>query len=327
MRIETVVIIINYNGIEHLAECFESLENQSYKNFKIILIDNASTDNSVSFVENNFPDTDILLNTKNYGFPEPVNSAIRHAIKDYSPKYLTFLNNDTKVDKEWLKNLIFSIGLEDKIAAVSSNMFSYDRPELIDSQGGSCDFIGEGTSINFRKEKDSVNIMRKEVLFPCFGAAIIKASLLEEIGYLDDRYFSYHEDLDWGWRANLLGYKVVFEDKAIVYHKGSATWKKYELKKIYLCKRNSLCTIIKNYELKNLLLALGLTLVRSITFFGGQLINKREDISFLGKLRIAFAPFYAFIWNFSNLRETLRLRKIIQCKRIVGDDNILDLQI
>jgi len=334
-RYETVVIIPNYNGINYLKECLDSLFLQSYKDFKIILIDDVSTDNSIDLIEKNYPNVDLIINNKNLGFDKSVNSGIICAIKKYNPDYIALLNNDTKIDEDWLFYLVKSIKSENKIAAVASNMLFYSNPQIINSQGGSCNFIVRGQDVNFGKAIKDVKNIQKYVLASCFGATLINVRYLEDIGLLDERYFSYFEDMDWGWRANLLGYKIIFEEKAVVYHHGSAYWKNYKAKKIYLTKKNSLCALIKNYEAITLLISLPLRILNDVAFSIAQFFNFRiknnklekveQEIPFQERFKCFLNTYLAILWNLKNIRETLKLRKEVQSKRKVNDQIILKL--
>lgn len=308
---ETVIIIPNFNGEEHLRECLSSIDKQSYKNFAVIFIDDGSTDGSVQFIKNNFKDVEIISNKENMGFTGSINRGILHSIKKYSPSYIALLNNDTRVDADWLKNLAKAIESEDKIAGAASNMFFYDNPDIINSQGGMCNFIGIGKDINFGKNKNDIKKTQKYILSPCFGACMINVKYLDKIGLPDERYAAYCEDLDWGMRANILGYKIIFEKNSVVYHKGSSSYGKNISKKVYLCKRNSLCTIIKNYEAKKMALGVLLTLLYYPIFSAGQFLNLKSEknISFADRVKCSLVPYSGILWNVLNLKETLLLRK------------------
>lgn len=325
MKIETVVLIPNLNGKNHLKECLSSLFKQSYKKFKIILIDNNSIDNSVEYVKENFPNTDILQLNENQGFAKAINLGIRYSIKKYNPKYIALLNNDTKVDKNWLFYLTKSIESENKIAAVTSNMLFYNNPKMINSQGGACNIIGNCYDINIFKKIKDIKKFQKKVFYACGGAMLLKTIFLKNIGVFDGRYFTYCEDLDWGWRANLCGYKIIFCEKAEAYHKGSAYWKKFPLEKEYLCKRNSLCTIIKNYELKTLIKISPFLFWNYISYPIWALINKK--IPFKEKTKFVLIPLKSVIWNIKNIKKTLKLRKNVQSNKKLENSSITKLMV
>ncbi|MFA6422669.1 MAG: glycosyltransferase family 2 protein [Candidatus Buchananbacteria bacterium] len=334
---ETVVLVINFNGISHLQECLSSLISQTYQKIKIIVIDDCSTDGGVSFINARFPAIEVVALKINLGFARAVNYGINYSLDKYQPVYIAILNNDTKVDKDWLKNLIVAVESEKNIAAVASNMLFYDRPNVINSQGGKFTFVGYGLDINFNKEKLEVKNLHRYVLASCWGATLIKSESFLAVGFLDENYYSYFEDLDWGYRANLLGYKIIFEPSALVYHKGSATWNKYQFKKIYLCRRNSFYTILKNYELKNIIKALPIIILDYLILYpAGYLLNRKIENgklvqlldskkSFMERFKFLSIPLLAFYWNLNNLPRTLKLRKKIQKIRKISDKKIFEL--
>ncbi len=334
-KIETVVIIPNYNGELFLESCLFSVFNQKYQDFVLVFVDDKSSDNSVVFVENNFPGVDIIKNVKNIGFTKSINKAVLYSREKYNPKYIALLNNDTKVDILWLSKLKEKIESQKNIVSVTSNMLFMDNPSLINSQGGKCDFMCNGYDINYSVNISDIKEIKEKVLSPCFGACIIKTDAFDKIGLLDDRYLAYCEDLDWGIRANILGLGILFEKDAIVYHKGSASYGSNLFRKTYLCKRNSLCIMLKNYELVNLLRGILLIVFYYPVFFIGSLLNLKikdsrfvyvyEDISLYNRLVLGLAPFLGVLWNIWNIKKTLQLRKNIQKRRLTKDCVVFSL--
>lgn len=333
----TTILIPNFDGLAHLPECLSSLLAQTEENFQIIIIDDGSSDGSVSFVKKDFPLVGILVLEENVGFAKAVNLGIEYAIRKYQPTYIAILNNDTKTDKNWLKELIRAIESEKNIAAVASNMLFYDRPDTINSQGGKFTFNGWGLDINFNKKIAKIKKYPRFVLASCWGATLIKSEAIKNIGLLDEDYYSYFEDLDWGYRTNLYGYKIIFNPDAIVYHKYGASWRNHKFKKLYLCRKNSLRTIIKNYELKNILKVFPLILFDYfICFPAACLINRKiengrlttlfeEKYPFSKRFKFLAIPLAASFWNIKNLSQTLELRKKIQQKRTISDRVIFKL--
>ncbi|MDD2807217.1 MAG: glycosyltransferase family 2 protein [Patescibacteria group bacterium] len=334
---ETIVLVVNFNGEGHLQECLSSLISQTYHNIKIIVIDDCSTDGSIVFIKNKFPAIEVVALKNNLGFAKVVNYGINYSLDKYNPDYIAILNNDIRVDKAWLKNLVTAIKSDGKIVAVASNMLFYDHPNIINSQGGRFTFSGYGLDINFNRNKAEVNNFQKDILASCWGSTLIKRESFRNVGLLDENYYSYFEDLDWGYRANLLGYKIIFEPSAVVYHKGSATWGNYQFKKIYLCRRNSLYTILKNYEFKNIVKALPIIILDYFILYpGGYLLNRKIENGklvplfknknyFIKRIKFLPIPFMAFYWNLHNLSKTLKLRKNIQATRKISDKEIFKL--
>lgn len=332
MTLETIVLIPNYNGEHFLEECLNSLKEQVYKNFKTVIADDGSTDDSIDYVRKKFPEVEVIALNKNFGFAKAVNAGLHHILKKYNPSLIAVLNNDTKVDKNWLLALVERAKTDKNIAAVTSNMFFYDRPEIINSQGGAIDWNGDGHDINIFLPKEQGKIASETVLGACWGASLIRAKALSKIGFLDDRYGAYYEDLDWGWRANILGYKIFFEKDAIIYHKWGMSYKN-EKEKFYLNKRNALASALKNYELKNLPHQLLYIFIGHWFFildhliFGGAFRNpnQRREIKFFERLSYLVIPLRVVLWNFIHLDKTIALRNYIQKHRKVNDEEILAL--
>ena len=328
-KTETAVIIPNFNGKQLLQTCIESLKKQSYSNFSIFVVDDGSTDDSVSFLKNTYPEIEIIKNNKNIGFSKSVTKALKIVQTLCQPEYIALLNNDTETDPNWLKELIKKIQESKDIAGVASNMLFYDKRNVINSHGCKLTPFLNGEDINKNVIVSQVK-PPEFVLGCCFGAALIKTSTLESIGLLDARYHSYGEDTDWGWRANILGYKIAFCNEAVVYHWESSTSDKYfsSYFKSYQCRKNMLCNAIKNLEAKSLLKKAPLLFSYYLVFSGAYIINikivegkfrKITDLSFVQRIPFILMPLRSVSWNAKHIKETLRKRGLIQKKREVSD--------
>jgi GT2 family glycosyltransferase len=254
--INTSIIIVNWNGRPHLEVCLKSVFDQTYRNFEVIFVDNGSADDSVEYVKKNYPQVSVIECKKNYGFAEGNNIGIHHALKNREIKYIVTLNNDTEVDKDWLRQLIEVAERDEKIGAVSSKMLFFDRRNIIDSAG---DFLLPGslkTVTRGYKQEDKGQFERIEECFSArAGAALYRRAMLEEVclkgDYFDSNFFAYIEDTDLSVRARLKGWKIVFAPQAVVYHKVASTTKKMSyIFRRYYSGRNRLFTAIKNYQVK-----------------------------------------------------------------------------
>jgi len=249
----TVIIIVNWNGREHLDVCLRSVSGQASGDFEVIFVDNGSTDDSVDFVRKNYPAVRIVRLKKNLGFAEGNNVGIREALKSPSVKYIVTLNNDTEVEKDWLKSLIEAAERDDRIGAVASKIkFFYERDKL-DSAG---DFLMPGTLKVITRGYGQADQGRFEQAEECFsaraGAALYRREMLEDIclegDYFDRHYFAYNEDTALSIRARLRGWNIMYAPRAIVYHKVAATTKKLSyIFRRYHSGRNRLFTAIKDY--------------------------------------------------------------------------------
>lgn len=244
------IIIPNYNGKHFLQPCLESLSKQSYQQFETIVVDNHSTDGSVEYMKEYYPDVKIIVLDQNRGFSAAVNAGICHS----SAPYVILLNNDTIVDPHFVKELLLAIRQSPRIFSVSSKMIQMYHPKLIDSAGdlytlagwGIC--RGTGRPVNNYTQPD-------KIFSACAGAAIYRRSVFRKIGYFDESHFAYLEDMDVGYRARIYGYENRYCPTAIVHHVGSGTsGSKYNNFKVKLSARNSVWLIYKNMPLPQFIL-------------------------------------------------------------------------
>lgn len=247
---EVTVVIPNYNGRHFMEPCLKSLKRQSYSDFKILIIDNCSTDGSQEYIRETYPELQLFALDQNYGFSYAVNVGIKAA----DTPFVILLNNDTIVERRYIEQLAEAINKDEKIFSVSSKMIQMYHPGLIDSAGdlytllgwGVCRGIGRSVS-NYRDEE--------EVFSACAGAAIYRRNVFEEIGYFDEAHFAYLEDIDIGYRARIFGYKNMYCPTALVQHVGSGTsGSKYNTFKVKLSARNSVYLNYKNMPMPQLIL-------------------------------------------------------------------------
>ena len=249
---KVTIIIPNYNGKHFMEPCLKSLAEQTCKDFKILVVDNASTDGSVEYMKEEYPEIETLVLEKNYGFSKAVNVGIRHA----DTPYVLLLNNDTTVDPHFVREMIRAIERSRYIFSVSSKMIQMYHPELIDSAGDLYTAIGWGIC---RGAGRSITNYTEdcEIFSACAGAAIYRRELFKKIGYFDENHFAYLEDIDVGYRAKIYGYKNVYCPSALVYHVGSGTsGSKYNAFKVKLSARNNIYVNYKNMPVLQLLLNL-----------------------------------------------------------------------
>jgi hypothetical protein len=234
-------IILNWNGKRHLKECLESLGNQTYRDFETIFVDNGSSDGSVRYVRENFPDVRILALSKNTGFSKGNNEGIKIA----KGEYIALLNNDTRVDRYWLEELYGSICKHPEISFFASKIIYYDETEKIDSAGDGYAICGAPFKIGHYENRSKYS-QEKIVFGACAGASLYKKEMLNDIGLLDDDFFAIYEDGDLNFRAQLRGYKCLFVPSAIVYHKGSSSIGTLSDFYVYYGQRNVEYVYIKN---------------------------------------------------------------------------------
>jgi GT2 family glycosyltransferase len=298
------VIVLNYNGKEYLDACLKSVLRTDYPCFEVVFVDNGSKDASYEYVMQKFgSDGRIKLISihENKGFAEGNNIGIQNA----EGELITFLNNDTNVDKNWLKELVNGISQDSSIGVVQSKLLSYLEPDILDSAGGALDVFGNGRDIG-RGEKDKGQYdENREILYACFAAAMVKREVLRKVGLLDPQLFAYYEDADFCWRARLSGYKIMYIPKSKVYHLRRGTTKKVSSLSLFHQRKNRLVILIVNSDLRNLLKALSMVLFGySMGFFMGLFLtrNLSSNSTFVE----------AMLWNLRNLPYLFRKRSYVQ---------------
>lgn len=246
------VVIPNYNGLRHLRDCFDSLVKQSCKEFKVVLVDNNSSDESIAFTNRYYPGVIVIKLDKNTGFAKAVNEGIKFALKDINTKYVILLNNDVECDENFISELVKGVEENDCSSCASKMLNFYDRTKIDDTG----DFIKKKGSPFARghSEKDKGQYNTPEYIFgPCAGAAIYKREVFPTVGFFDEDFFAYYEDIDFSFRMQLYGLKCYYNPKAICYHKRGATTKDKIGFETELCEKNLIALRIKNYPLLMLL--------------------------------------------------------------------------
>ncbi|MBR6769925.1 MAG: glycosyltransferase family 2 protein [Lachnospiraceae bacterium] len=253
---EVTVIIPNYNGIQYLGDCLASIY-QGTMVPEIIVVDNGSLDGSVELVERDYPQCELIRFQKNTGFCRAVNEGIKRA----KTEFVLLLNNDIRVDKDFVHSLHAAIKSRKRAFSVAAKMLSMQEPEVIDAAGDLYCALGWAFSLGKGKRKERYD-KSSEVFAACAGAAIYRRKIFETIGYFDENHFAYLEDVDIGYRARIWGYHNYYEPAALVYHAGSAvSGSRYNDFKVRLASRNSIYLIGKNMPLWQIILNLPLLIV------------------------------------------------------------------
>lgn len=296
-------IIVNWNGKQFLDDCISSLLKQTYKNCEIILVDNASTDGSVSYVRKKYPRVRIIKNNKNVGFGNAVNIGIKHA-KGY---YIIFLNNDLYIEKNCIKNLLKPLENEVKVATVPKVLFFQERNK-INSYGNIVNFLGFAMPKYINQDE---RVASREEETACGGLLMVRKEVIEKVGLFDENFFLYHEDHDLSWRLRLYGYKLLVVPGAKVYHKYtfSRTFDKF-----YHSEKNRLQLLLKNYSLKTILL-----LSPAIAFIEVAEIMHSIMNGWYNKKLSSYFEIYR------NLPNLLKKRVVVQRNRKINDSEIVRL--
>ncbi len=243
------IVILNWNGQLLLEKFLPSVVNSTYRNLKIVVGDNASTDNSVAFVKENYPFIQLVVNDKNYGFAEGYNRVLKHVEADY----LVLLNSDVEVTPGWIEPVIEAMEKDTHIAVAQPTLRSYTDKQYFEYAGASGGYIDKygypfcRGRIFDTCEKDEGQYNNSTEVFWASGAAFfIKNNAWQLSGGLDADLFAHMEEIDLCWRLKNLGLKIINCPQSVVYHVGGSTLAAGSPQKTYLNFRNNLIILQKN---------------------------------------------------------------------------------
>jgi len=293
-----------------LPDCLASLQKQTLNPEEIIVVDNASSDQSADYVRNNFPQVKVIENKKNLGFTGANNQGIKEALKS-NPDYIFLLNQDTIMGRSCLAKMAAIAGEQEQqdVFAWQPLICCWPEQDKVQTSGDQIHFLGFGYSGDYRREIDDFYRKEgrevKEIPYASGAAMFINARLLSEVGLLDNDLFLYHEDLDLCWRARLLGYKIRLIPQARIYHKYTAGISAHRW---YWSERGRLIVLLKSYRLLTLLILSPLFLIMELGCLGWSLVN--------GYLRLKVKSYFSAL---GQLPRTLRKRIKIQRQRKLSD--------
>ena len=246
------VVILNWNGKSFLQKFLPSVLASDYENLSIIVADNASTDDSVSFLQQKFPQVKIIFNRVNEGFSKGYNTAL----KQVSADYYILLNSDVKVNSGWIAPIILLMESDEKIAACQPKILSFKNKnqfEYAGASGGWIDYLGypfnRGRVFDYC-EMDHGQYDNSAEIFWATGAALfVRSSVFHELHGFDEYFFAHQEEIDLCWRIQRAGYKIYVEPASVVYHVGGGTLPMGDRRKVYLNFRNNLVMLSKNLSI------------------------------------------------------------------------------
>lgn len=235
------VIIPNWNGAAHLPTCLDALRRQTYAPIEVIVVDNASTDESRALLAADYPEVCVVALATNQGFAGAVNRGIEAA----GGEIIALLNNDTEADPQWVAEMVRALNEHPAAGFVAAKLRLFDRRTALHSAGDTFSRAGQANSRGVWEEDRGQYDQEGPVFSACGGAAAYRRAMLDDVGLLDEDFFFNLEDMDLAWRAQLQGYPCVFVPSAVVYHKLSATGGGVTAS--YYTGRNSLWLVAKDY--------------------------------------------------------------------------------
>jgi GT2 family glycosyltransferase len=244
------VVVVNFNGKHFLHDCFSALLCQDYTPFEIIMVDNASNDGSVEYVQQNFTKVKISIQTTNLGFAGGTNAGIREA----KGTYILTLNNDTVVSPDFIKELVQQMVSNSTVGMCASKMILPNG--RINSTGICISRSGAAWDRGMNKADHGQYEFGGEVFGPCAGAALYRRAMLDEIRLFDEDFFLFMEDVDLAFRARLAGWRCIYVPAARVVHMHGGSAQTGSDLAVYYGNRNIVWNVFKNYPLKLLLTSL-----------------------------------------------------------------------
>jgi len=208
------VILVNYNGMSHLDACISSVLKQSYTNFEVIFVDNNSSDGSLEYARNKFPNLTFVANDKNLGYAGGINAGLAHATGDY----IAPLNIDTAVTPNWLSAMVAFLDENPQTGAVTPKVLLFDDRTKINAMGLNIHITGLGFCRGLGKE-DNNSVIPENVPGVSGCSYLIKREILEEMGGAPQECFMGNDDVIVSWLINLMGYEIYCVPEAVVYHK------------------------------------------------------------------------------------------------------------
>ena len=258
------IIIPNYNGKRFLDICLSSVIQQTFKDFNVIVVDNGSTDDSVDFIKKNYPDIQLIEFHKNLGFSVAINEGIKQSMSEY----VFLLNNDTELTPGFLDEILSALNDNNENDYCAPKILNYHRRNILDGAGDGIFKGGAGYRLGTLEKDNGMYNEKKTVFGACAGAAIYRRSFFKQVGYFDEDFFAYLEDVDINFRANLLGLKCLYVPAAKIYHIGSATTgSTLNDFTVQLTTKNIFSVIIKNYPMPILLKCMPEILLYHIAWF------------------------------------------------------------
>ena len=289
------VVILNYNGHELLKKFLPSVLKYSDKKLsRIYIIDNNSSDESVSFISKTYPDIEVIKNDKNYGYADGYNVGLKKIDTDY----YVLLNNDVEVTENWLSPMFELLESDESFATCQPKIKYFKNKKLFDYAGGAggyIDFLGypfcRGRVFDFLEEDYGQYDDLKEVFWTSGCCFMIKSKIFKKLEGFDKDFFAHMEEVDLCWRLKNLQYKNFCQPKSIIYHSGGETLNKTNPKKTFLNFRNNLIMILKN---ENLFFAFIKIFIRLFLDVIGS-IKISYDNNNIGHIGSVFRAYFEFI--------------------------------
>jgi len=296
------IVILNYNGRNYLEKFLPSVIASTYPNKKIIIADNASTDDSVLYIRNDFKEAEIILLDKNYGFAGGYNKALSKVMADY---YI-LLNSDVEATPGWITPVISLMESDTTIAACQPKILAFENKsqfEYAGASGGWIDKFGypfnRGRIFDFCENDEGQYNNTSEIFWATGAAMFVRPSVYHEQNGFDEYFFAHQEEIDLCWRMQRAGYKIFVVPDSVVYHLGGGTLPAGNKRKVFLNFRNNLVMLSKNLPFREKIWKIPFRIsLDNIAAF--QALIKGDFITFKAIQR---AHFYFLNWIFLRQKQ------------------------
>ncbi|MDD4333249.1 MAG: glycosyltransferase family 2 protein [Patescibacteria group bacterium] len=319
MNKKIAIIIINYKDYAErfLTECRDSLRAQNYPKelMQVYLIDNATSEKSKNYLNNNFPEV-IIISRPDGNYSAANNAGIFQALKD-GFEYFVIANMDVKFDSNWLPELVKAIESSDDIGIAQSKILLYPKSNTewqepqINSLGNIMHFLGFGFTDSYGEPDREIAGLPEITGYASGCALIVKKEVIEKIGGYNEEYYMYHDDVELGWKTKLAGYKIILAPRSIVYHKYEFS---RSVRMLYFMERNRYLTLLAFYKLPTLILIFPALFLMECGMFFYSIINGW----FSTKIKV-----YLYFLNIKNWKKIFAERKKINKFRVKKDRGII----
>jgi GT2 family glycosyltransferase len=316
MKIKVAIVILNWNGKEFLKQFIPSvIKYSNTPDIKIVIADNCSNDDSLSFIRSHYPEIEIITFDRNHGYAR----GYALALPQIQAEYYVLLNSDVEVTENWLDPLIKLMESDPKIAAVMPKIRSFRRRDYFEYAGAAGGFIDkfgypfcQGRILtNIEKDQGQYNITR-EIFWASGACMFLKADAYSRTGGLDGDFFAHMEEIDLCWRLKRLGYSIYYCPDSLIYHVGGGTLPNDNPRKLYYNYRNSLFLLFKNIDRLDFITILIPRMILDGLSASAYLLQ--------GKIFFFFAVLRAHIRFYLSLRMLIHKRKIYN--RIIAKTDV-----
>lgn len=307
------IVIVNFNGRELLKQCLLTLSRTDYCNYEIVVVDNASTDGSLTEIKRSFgsdPHIKLVENSENVGHAEGCNIGAQMT----KGRYLVFLDSDTEFNAEnWLWELVKVMEKDGSVGLAQAKLVLAEDKSCLDYVCVAVDALGTwDATYGSKEERLKENF---EILAASSGCCIVRREVFNQAGGFDADYFIYDDDTDLSLRARLLGYRILFVPSALVIHRGGVL-RGITSSTLYHSAKNRVRTVLKNYELRNVWWRFSVLTFFTFMVSVGFFVLKKHDE--------AKATMKGLVSPIKDLPEIWRKRLLFQSKRRVRDFELVN---